>query len=423
VKIVVVGGGIVGLGSAYELARDGHDVTVLDANAAGAGASHGNAAKITMAEATPVPAPGMVLKGLKWMLKADSPLFIRPSLSPPFLRFMFTMARHCNEGDFRHALKVHLDMASTCNAVLDEWADDGLSFEMHRRGVLLVFEDRESLEHRVRLNDAFAPFEMTPELLDADALHDREPCLSERARHAMFFPDDRQVEPDALTGALAKRLKELGAQVLEHTSVIDFEQSGDRVTGVVTDSGRIECDQVVLATGVWTGVLAAKLGTALPIGPGKGYSVDYFPSPVSLTTPLTFENAHVAVTPLNGRLRLAGTMEFAGLDTDINARRVAAVKRAAELGFKDWDVSTPHAEPWAGLRPMTADGLPIVGRLRPDGNVLVASGHGMLGLTLAPSTAKTVRELARDVVLGRRSPLTPYGPERFRESSPRRFRG
>jgi D-amino-acid dehydrogenase len=308
VKIVVVGGGIVGLGSAYELVRDGHEVTVLDAAAVGAGASHGNAAKITMAEATPVPAPGMVLQGLKWMLKADSPLFVRPSLSPPFLRFMFAMARHCNEGDFRHALRVHLEMASTCMEILDRWAGDGLSFEMHRKGAMLVFEDRESFRHRVALNDAFAPFGMVPELLDADALHDREPCLSERARHALFFPDDRQVEPDSLTGALASRLRELGAQVREHTRVLDFEQSGSRVTGVVTDAGRLECDQVVLAAGVWTGLLAAKLGAALPIGPGKGYSVDYFPSPVALRTALTFEDARVAVTPLDGRLRLAGTM-------------------------------------------------------------------------------------------------------------------
>ena len=419
-KIVVVGGGIVGLGSAYELARDGHDVTVLEARAAGAGASHGNAAKIAMAETAPVPAPGMVLQGLKWMLKADSPLYVRPSLSPPFLRFMFTMARHCNEGDFRRGLKVHLEMASTCAGVLDEWADDGLSFEMHRKGGLLVFENRESFEHRVRLNDAFAPFGMVPELLDADALHDREPCLSERARHALFFPDDRQVEPDSLTGALAKRLRELGAQVREHTRVQDFEQTGTRVTALLTDTSRIACDQLVLATGVWTGLLAAKLGSALPIGPGKGYSVDYFPPPVALSTSLTFEEAHVAVTPLNGRLRLAGTMEFAGLDADVNARRVAAVKRAASRGFREWDEDTPHAEPWAGLRPMTADGLPIVGRLRPDSNVLVASGHGMLGLTLAPSTAKTVRDLARDVVSGRPSPLRPYGPERFLRSPRKR---
>lgn len=412
-KIVVVGGGIIGLGSAYELTRDGHDVTVLEARATGAGASHGNAAKIAIAESTPVPAPGMVLQGLKWMLKADSPLYVRPSLSPPFLRFMFTMARHCNERDFRHGLQVHLEMASTCTQVLDEWADDGLSFEMHRQGTLLVFEDRETFEHRVALNDAFAPFGITPESLDADALHDREPCLSERARHALFFADDRQVEPDSLTGTLAKRLRELGAQVREHTRGLGFEQAGTQVRGVITDTGRVACDQVVLAAGVWTGQLTAQLGTPLPIGPGKGYSVDYFPSPVTLSTSLTFEDAHVAITPLNGRLRLAGTMEFAGFDTRVNPRRVAAVQRAAARGFRDWDQAAPHAEPWAGLRPMTADGLPVVGRLGPASNVLVASGHGMLGLTLAPSTAKTVRDLARDVASGRPSPRSPYGPERF----------
>lgn len=350
------------------------------------------------------------------MLQADSPLYVRPSLAPSFLRFMLTMARHCNEGDFRHALQVHLEMASTCVDVLDEWADDGLAFEMHRRGVLLVFEKRESFEQRVGLNDAFAPFGMQPELLDADALHRREPCLSDRARHAMYFADDRQVEPDSLTGALAKRLRELGAEIHEHTPVLDVEQASGRATGVSTEGGRVACDQLVLAAGVWTGALTAKLGSPLPIGPGKGYSIDYFPSPVPLHTPLTFADAHVAVTPLDGRLRLGGTMEFAGLGTDVNARRVAAVKRAAALGFRGWDEQAPHAEPWAGLRPMTADGMPIVGRLRPDSNVLVASGHGMLGLTLAPSTAKTVRDLARDVATGRPSPAAPYGPERFQRS-------
>lgn len=284
---------------------------------------------------------------------------------------------------------------------------------MHREGVLVVFESRESFQHRVTLAEAFRPFGLEPEKLDADAVHRREPCLSERARRAIFYPDDRQVEPDSLTSALAKRLRGLGAQIREHTRVLGFAQTGDRVSGVVTGGGRIACDQVVLAAGTWTGQLASQLGAVLPIFPGKGYSVDYFPSPVPLTTPLTFEDARVAVTPLDGRLRLAGTMEFAGYDTTVNAGRVAAVKRAAELGFRDWNPATPHAAPWAGLRPMTADGLPIVGRLRPESNVLIASGHGMLGLTLAPSTAKTVRDLARDVASGRRSPITPYGPERF----------
>jgi D-amino-acid dehydrogenase len=362
----------------------------------------------------------MVLQGLKWMLKADSPLYVRPSVSPSFLRFMLTMARHCNEQDFRYGLGVHLQMASTCAEILDRWADDGLAFEMHRKGTLLVFEDKESFQHRVGLNDVFAAFGLVPEQLHADALHAREPSLSESARYGLLFADDRQVEPDSLTGALAKRLRDRGAQVLEHARVLRFERSGSRVTGVVTDTDRIDCDQVVLAAGVWTALLAAKLGTVLPIAPGKGYSVDYFPSPVALNTSLTFEDAHVAVAPLDGRLRLGGTMEFAGFGLTVTPRRVEAVKRAAEHGFRDWDPHTPHAKPWAGLRPMTADGLPIIGRLQPDGNVLVASGHGMLGLTLAPSTAYAVRDLARDVAAGRRSPVTPYGPERFRRLSRRR---
>ncbi len=406
-RIVVVGAGVVGLACAYELLQDGHDVTVVDSGSAGAAASHGNAAKIAVAECGPVPAPGMVVQGLKWMLRSDSPLYVKPSLSPGFVRFMVRMARHCTEEHFRAGLELHLRLASTANDLFDEWQAAGLDFEMHQRGVLLAYESAEHFQGRLRQQEAFSAYGVEAEVLDADGVHRVEPALSDRIRHGLYYPADRQIEPDSLTSTLAEHVHKLGGQVLEHTEVRAFERGASGVGAVVTAHERLPCDGVVLAAGVWSGPLSEQLGTPLPIRPGKGYSVDYAPAPFQLRTSLTLEDAHVAVTPLDGMLRLAGTMEFSGFDERVNHTRVAAITRAAAEGFRDWDPAVPHRPPWAGMRPMTPDGRPIVGTL--DGNVWVASGHGMLGLTLAPSTGRTIRQLIRGDVA--EDPLT--SPRRF----------
>jgi D-amino-acid dehydrogenase len=208
--------------------------------------------------------------------------------------------------------------------------------------------------------------------------------------------------------------------VREHTSVLGFEQTESRVASVITDADRIGCDQVVPATGC--GLVCSPRSWARRCRSARGregYSVDYFPSPVPPRTPLTFEDAHVAVTPLNGRLRLAGTMEFAGCDADIDTHRIAVVKRAAAYGFGEWDEDTPARRAVGGSEPddrrRAADRRAAATGEQRAGGVRAWQA----GLTLASSIAKTVRDLARDVSSGRRSPLMPYGPERFLKSSQR----
>jgi D-amino-acid dehydrogenase len=393
-RVVVVGGGVVGLASAYRLAKTGCEVVVLEARTAGSAATHGNAAKIALAESAPVPAPGVILQGLRWMLKPDSPLYVKPSVAPGFVKFMLTMARHCTARDYRFGLDTHLRLATDANDLFDEYAKDGIDFEMHDAGVLLAFETRERYEEHCASLEIFERFGMTATRLTGDDVQTTEPALSDRIKHGLFFAADRQIEPDSLTRGLVKRCHELGVHIRENTSIQHFQRRGGTVTGVVTEGGElIVGDALVLAAGVWSGPLSKQLGAPMPIRPGKGYSIDYRPAPIQLRTSLTLEDARVAVTPLNGMIRLAGTMEFGGFDESVNLKRVAAIRRAAEENFIGWDNPRGAAAPWAGLRPMTPDGLPIIGKCGNLDNAYIASGHGMLGLTLAPGTAEIVTDL------------------------------
>ena len=410
-RVGVVGAGVVGLACAYELLRDGHDVVVLDSAAAGQAASHGNAAKVALAEVGPVPAPGMVIQGLKWMLRSDSPLYVKPSLSPRFVRFMLQMARNCTPGQFRRGLDLNLRLTERSNELFDEWRAAGLQFEMHGRGVLLAYENAEHFDKRLGLQDVFSAHGSVAEVLDDSGVRQVEPALSDRITRGLFYPRDRQIEPDSLTAALVRHIEKMGGVVHQHCPVSGFDQGPRGVTAVRTEDGnRHACDGAVLAAGVWTPVLASQLGVDLPIQAGKGYSVDYAPAPIALRTSLTLEDAHVAVTPLDGMVRVAGTMEFSGLGAAANPARVAAITRSAAEAFRDWDRDAPHRAPWAGLRPMTPDGLPVIGPLLDDLIVWVASGHAMLGLTQAPTTARQIRDLLR----GDAVPEPAVSPARFR---------
>lgn len=416
-KVVVVGAGVVGLASAYELASTGADVTLLEAGTVGGGASHGNAAKIAVAEVGPVPAPGVLLQGIRWMMRRDSPLAVAPSLSPGHVRFMLEMARSCNATAFDAGLRLHLRMAGDANDLFDDYHRAGIDFEMHQRGVLLAFETRRRFEEHSRCLGVYEECGIVPDRLEGDEVHEFEPVLHDRIQFGLHFRQDRQVEPDALNQALAAKVRSLGGCVREGVTVGRFVQQGGRARTVVTSAGEeLAADAVVLAAGVFNAPLAAGLGTSLPIRPGKGYSIDYSPAPVQLRTSLTLEDARVAVTTLNGFVRLAGTMEFGRPGVQVSPVRVEAIRRAARENLRGWAESEAQAEraPWAGQRPMTPDGLPIIGHLLSVENVYVAGGHGMLGLTLAPATGRMIAAM----VTGGPSTLDP---DTVRAVSPTRF--
>jgi D-amino-acid dehydrogenase len=406
--VAVIGGGVIGLSLAYQLAADGAAVTLLDRRPTGQGASAVNAGWVCPAEATPVPAPGMVSQALRWMLRSDSPLYIRPSLDPTFVAFMLRMWRYCNAADFRAGADALLRLSEGAMAALDAWAEDGVDFEMHAAGLLVAFRSAARLDQRRRSLAAAEAAGLEPRVLVGDAVREQEPMLLDEVAGGIHYPHERHLDPVSLTAGLRRRCAALGVTVVDDDAVIAVERRGRRVVAAQGARRRWEADAFVLAAGAWSGPLARHFGTTLPVRPGTGYSVD-LPA-LGLRSPVYLTEAKVAVTPLDAGLRLSGTMEFAGYGETVDPVRAGAIRDAPGGYFRDW-APPADATTGAGMRPMTPDGLPVIGRLGTWENAYVSSGHAMLGLTLAPTSALA---LSRLILRGESSPvLEPFRSDRF----------
>lgn len=391
---VIVGAGVIGLATAYRLARDGLAVTVMDATRGENGASIHNAGWIVPIMSAPVPAPGMIGQALRWMARKDSPLYVRPSPRPEHVRFMLSMLRHCNPRDFHQGLEALASLNEQTISLFDEYEKDGVRFEYHRTGQLMVCRTRETMRGYV---EAAAPLERighTAVPLSGDELRDLEPALGRNVQAGLQCPQERHVDPASLVKGLEARCRELGVRFLYDRPVTGVRSRGPVVTSVLAGGEEVSGDLFVLAAGVHTGSLSRLAGFPLPIQPGKGYGYDDTSGSVTLRHSVYLGEAKVAVTPLSDRLRFAGTMEFGSFDATIDPRRLRGIVRSAHDYLPRFP-STARPHGWTGLRPMTPDGLPIVGSLPGRDNLLVASGHCMLGVTLAPMTAELVSAQVR----------------------------
>ncbi|MEY9849989.1 NAD(P)/FAD-dependent oxidoreductase [Streptacidiphilus sp. MAP5-3] len=411
---VIVGGGVIGLATAYRLARDGLAVTIVDAAHGETGASRHNAGWVVPIMSAPVPAPGMLGAALKWMGRKESPLRARLSPRPEHVRFMVGMLRHSNAKDFHQGLESLTTLNERTIELFDEYEKDGVRFEYHRTGQLMVFHTRKAMQGYQAAAEPVERIGHTAVPLSGDELRDLEPALGKHVLAGLQCPQERHVDPASLIDGLTRRCVELGVRFRYDSPVTDIRFRGPVVTSVVAGGEEVTADLFVLAAGVHTRRLARLAGFPLPIQPGKGYGFDETDSAVTLRHSVYLGEAKVAVTPLSDRLRFAGTMEFGSFDATIDTHRVRGIVRSAHEYLPAF---SPTSEPqaWTGLRPMTPDGLPVIGVLPGKDNVLVASGHCMLGVTLAPVTAEVISAHIKggQQVSHMAAAAHPFAPVRF----------
>ncbi len=411
-QVVVVGGGVVGLTAAYALRREGAEVTVLEAGATGQGPSRVNAGWVCPSLSEPVPAPGLVRTSMRWMLRGDSPLYIKPSFDPALARWLIQFWRRCNTRSYNAGLEATARFNQRTLELNDQLLADGVRFEHHERGLLFAYVSPLALEHDLEHMQPLRKFGIdVPPAVWGDAIRELEPALSTSINGGFLYPLERHVRPDSLTAGLVEWLAERAVTIRTGARVTGFDHVNGQVNAVRLGPERIACDSVVLATGAHTGEVARLLGVKLPFQGGKGYALDFAPPPVQLNHPLYLHEARIAVTPMNDMLRLAGTMEFSGINEIIRPKRVAAIAHGAAAALTGWQPDPARAKVGCGLRPMTPDGLPCIGPLPGYRNAIVAAGHAMLGVTLAAATAEVVAQI---VVHGNTPDVAkPFAPSRF----------
>jgi D-amino-acid dehydrogenase len=392
-RVVVIGGGVIGVSSAYYLAREGADVTLVDRGEVCAGSSYGNAGLIVPSHVMPLAAPGVWWQGVKWMLNAESPFYIKPRPSLELARWLWRFRAACAPARMRQAMPLLRRLGVESLALYRELAEKGgFDFGFRQSGSMTVFFSPEGLAHGREEARLLAQVGVAVEVLDGAAAHAAEPTLKPGVVGALHCPEDALLVPDRFVKGLARVAGTLGVRVATGSEVIGFRTAGSRITGVETTRGALETDTVVLAAGSWSPEIGRALGLRVPIQPAKGYSLTYRRPARGPNIPLLPAEGRFSVTPMGEFLRFGGTLELAGMDLSVNQRRVEALRRSALRCIEGAEDLT-LLEIWRGLRPCTPDGLPLVGRSRRFENLVLAAGHAMVGMSLGPVTGRIVTQL------------------------------
>jgi D-amino-acid dehydrogenase len=414
-SVIICGGGVIGLSCAYYLAREGWRVSVVERNAEGADTcAHGSAGFVSPSHVIPLAAPGMVWKGLKWMMSSRSPFYIKPRLDGDLMRWGWLFARACNERHVRRSAPVLRDLCLESRKMFVDWADiTGNSFELKTEGLLNLCQTQEGLDHETHGLAALAnELGIGAQVLDAAQTAALEPGARLAVVGSVYFPIDAHITPRRLMAALPALLKDMGVKFSWNTSIYGWRAEGGRIAGVSTTAGDLFADEYVLTGGSWSPAMVAGLGLRLPMQAGKGYSLTIEKPRFRLTKSLILTERRVAVTPMGETLRFGGTMEISGHSDNVRPERVEQIIAAARAFFPEITAADfAGLKPWFGYRPVTPDGLPYIGRLGRYANLATASGHAMLGLTMAPVSGLLIAEL-----LSGRKPsvdLTLLNPNRF----------
>ena len=396
-KVVIIGGGIMGVCSAYFLNKEGHEVTIIDKSNFSSGASFVNAGYITPSHIISLAAPGIITKGLKWMFNPSSPFYVKPRLDKDFLQWAWAFKRSATKKKVAQSIPVIKDINILSRELYIAMKSSGdLDFHYEHKGLLMAYKDDKAGEQEWEVGKKAIQLGLKVENLTAKEVEALEPKANLNIKGAVYFHSDAHMTPGGFMKNMLSYLRENGVTILSEEEVKDIIISNNSIKKVITNKQEITADEFVMAAGSWSPIISKKLGIKMLLQPGKGYRINVAQE-TNITIPAVLLEAKVAVTPMDGFTRFSGTMEIDKINNKINPIRVNAIANSASKYYHGLQISTQDKEAaQCGLRPVTPDGLPYIGKTSQYNNLTFATGHAMMGWSLGPATGKLVSEIVSD---------------------------
>jgi D-amino-acid dehydrogenase len=413
-NIYIIGGGIIGLFSAYYLSQKNCQVTIIEQTDLSDGCSFGNAGMVVPSHIIPLAAPGMISKGMKMLFDAQSPFYIKPRLSTHLARWGYHFYKSATEKHVRQSIPILRDISLLSRELYAILAQEGnFQFGFQEKGLLMLYKTEHTEKEEIETAKLANKVGIPAHVLSAQEVQSLETQLQVDCRGGIFFPQDAHLIPQILVQELINYLKNKGVKIVDSTSVLNFEKKNGQIHRIITTQKALaQVDEIILAVGAWSPILTEQLGLTLPLQSGKGYSFTLKNREKSVQIPTILTEAKVAVTPMENDLRFAGTMEITDVDLSINMQRVKGIVQSIPNYYPEIKLQMPEKETiWKGLRPCSPDGLPYIGRSRHFKNLIIATGHAMMGISLAPATGKLVEEIATHQPLS--MGINAFLPERF----------
>jgi len=411
-NITIIGAGIIGLCSAYYLVKEGYKVTLLEQGDLINNCSSGNAGMIVPSHFVPLAAPGMISKGIKWMFDSKSPFYVKPSLNPKLISWGLKFWKYSTQKHVDQVAEPLRDLHLLSKELYDDLAKEPeLNFGLEKKGILMLYKNQATGDEEIHMAKKAQQLGLDVGILTAKETQDLEPDTKLDILGAVHYRCDAHLYPNDLVKQLVTYLRAKGTEIITNCKVSGLETVNGEIKTIHTTKGDYTADTVVMTGGSWLPELAKQANLTIPIMPGKGYS--FMVDPVhQIHHPALLLEARVAVTPMNGQIRFGGTMEIAPMNNKVNMNRVQGIVNSIPQYYPDYKVAVPKVDKiWYGFRPCSPDGLPYIGYSKGLKNLIVAGGHGMMGVSLAPITGKLVTELVTGSKLS--IDISIYSAERF----------
>lgn len=394
-KVTIIGAGVIGLCSAFYLQKKGYDITIIERGDITDGCSFGNMGFISPSHFVPLANPGIVSQGLKWMLSSTSPFYIKPRLNNSLIKWGYHFWKNCSSQKVDENSKPLHEILQLSRKLIGELKNEFENvIEMEEKGCLMMCKKQKALDHEFAEADAAELFGLKVVRLNKSGVQALEPNVEVNVAGAVLFKDDCHFNPAKLMAALKTYLTDKGVNFKLNQTVTGFEKINNKITGIITNKEKFTCNQLLISPGSWMPELAKMMGIKLLLQPGKGYSYTYPSVEKNLQYPAILVDGRCAISPWGNQLRIGGTMELSGINNNVLVNRMKGIFDSALDFYPGLKIEFPPKDKiWNGLRPVTPDGLPYIGKHPSISNVVFAGGHAMLGLTLATGTGKLVQEI------------------------------